>query len=116
MLIKFYLFQNKKYQKAKKRQVEKDLDLWQIFVLAQFRLGLDLSYDRLHFMVNANTALRQLLGIETELGFKRIEIDYQRILDNLHLLDDVTMHQINNVVVDFGHKEVFKKKKRKYCA
>lgn len=107
---KIFSILEQKISKGKKKTGRKGLDLWQIFVLAQFRLGLDLTYDRLHFMVNANTALRQLLGIETELGFKRIEIDYQRILDNLHLLDDATMHQINNVVVDFGHKEVFKKK------
>lgn len=99
-----------KISKGKKKTGRKGLNLWQIFVLAQFRLGLDVSYDRLHFMVNTNTALGQLLGIETETGFKKIKIDYQRIIDNLHHLDDTTMHQINDVIVDFGHKEVFKKK------
>ncbi len=99
-----------KISKGKKKTGRKGLNLWQVFVLAQFRLGLGISYDRLHFMANTNTALRQLLGIETETGFKKIEIEYQRILDNLHLLDDATMRQINDVIVDFGHQEVFKKK------
>ena len=101
--------------KGKKRTGRKGLTLWQIFVLAQFRLGLNLDYDRLHFMVNTNNVLRQLMGIETETGFERIEIGYQRILDNLHLLDDHTMIKINDVVVRFGHHQVFKKKKRQHC-
>ena len=61
-------------------------------------------------MVSSDSTLRQLLGIETESGFKKIEIGYQRILDNLHLLDNETLMQINDVVISFGHKEVFKKK------
>ena len=96
--------------KDKKETGRKGLNLWQIFVLSQFRLALNLGYDRLHFMVNTNSALRQLMGIETETGFERIEIGYQRIIDNFHLLDDLTLSKINDVVVDFGHKKVFKKK------
>ena len=60
--------------KGKKKTVRKGLTLWQIFVLAQFRLGLNLDYDRLHYMVSSDSTLRQLLGIETESGFKKIEI------------------------------------------
>ena len=53
--------------------------------LAQFRLGLNLDYD-------SDSTLRQLVGIETESGhFKKIEIGYQRILDNLHLLDKMKL-------------------------
>lgn len=96
--------------KGKKRTGRKGLTLWQIFVLAQFRLALNLDYDRLHFMVSSNSVLRQLLGIETETGFDRIEIGYQRIIDNVHLLDDTTLIKINDVVVSFGHNQVFKKK------
>ena len=101
--------------KGKKRTGRKGLTLWQIFVLAQFRLALNLDYDRLHFMVSTNSALRQLMGIETETGFERIEIGYQRIIDNLHLLDETTLLKINDVVVSFGHKEVFKKNRGKHC-
>ena len=86
------------------------LNLWQIFVLSQYRLALNLDYDRLHYMAYSDTTLRQLLGIETESGFDRKEISYQRILDNVHLLDNETLKKINDVIVDFGHKKVFKKK------
>ena len=96
--------------KGKKKTGRNGLNLWQIFVLAQFRLALNLDYDRLHYMANSDSTLRQLIGIETETGFERIEIGYQRILDNLHLLDDITLRKINDVIVEFGQGEVFKKK------
>lgn len=70
-------------------------------------MALNLDYDRLHYMCEADSILRQLLGIETETGFKRIEIGYQRILDNLHLLNDEVMMKINDIIVKFGHQEVF---------
>ena len=100
--------------RGKKETGRTGLTLWQIFVLAQFRLALNIDYDRLHYMVHSDSTLRQLLGIETETGFERIEISYQRIIDNLHLLTDEAMLQINDIVVVFGHSEVFKKKKRQH--
>jgi len=104
-----------KILKGKKETGRKGLNLWQIFVLAQFRSALNLDYDRLHYMVSSDSVLRQLLGIEKEMDLERIEIKYQRILDNLHLLDDGTMIEINDVIVSFGHKEVFKKKRGRHC-
>lgn len=95
---------------GKKKTGRNGLNLWQIFVLAQYRLALNLDYDRLHYMVHSDSTLRQLLGIETETGFDRIEISYQRIIDNVHLLTDEVLRKINDVIVDFGHKKVFKKK------
>ena len=94
---------------GKKETGRTGLNLWQIFVLAQFRLALNLDYDRLHYMANSDSTLRQLLGIETETGLDKIEIGYQRILDNVHLLDSETLIKINDVIVDFGHKNVFMK-------
>ena len=94
------------------------LNLWQIFVLAQFRLALDIDYDRLDDMVCSHSGLRQLLGIANDTDFgsdKFIDFGYDRIVDNLRLLDDTTLKQLNAVIVEFGHKEVFKKKMRKHC-
>ena len=55
-----------------KKQIGRNgLILWQIFVLAQFRLALNIDYDRLHHMANYDSLLRQLLGIETETGFEK---------------------------------------------
>jgi IS5 family transposase len=64
------------------------LGLWQIFVLAQVRLCQNISYDDLHYMANSDTLLRQIMGIETEAGFEKETIGYQRIIDNVSLLDD----------------------------
>lgn len=89
------------------------LNLWQIFVLAQFRLALGIDYDRLDEMVSSHSGLRQLLGIENNADFYSdsfIDFSYDRIVDNVRLLDDQTLKQINHVIVEFGHKEVFKKK------
>ena len=61
-------------------------------------------------MTHSDSVLRQLLGIETEPGIERRDISYQRILDNVHLLDDDTLKNINDIIVKFGHNEVFKKK------
>jgi hypothetical protein len=86
------------------------MELWPIFVLAQLRLSKHLSYGELHTVANYNTLIRQVMGIETEESFGKEEIPYQTIYDNVSLLDDETVKKINEVVVSFGHGEVFKKK------
>ncbi len=99
-----------KILKGKKRTGRIGLNLWQIFVLAELRLGAHLDYDRLHYMVETDSTIRQLLGIETKWDETRVKISYQRIVDNVSLLDDDTMRRLNEVIVSFGHNKVFKKK------
>src|SRR5680860_628438 len=48
----------------KKNTGRPGMDLWQIFVLAQYRLGMDLSYDELTYRVNNDYTMRCLLGIQ----------------------------------------------------
>lgn len=85
------------------------MEIWQIFVLAQVRMCQNLSYDDLHDLANNHRLIRQLMGIETEGGFERINITYQNLIDNVGLLDDDTVRELNNVIVSFGHDK-FKKK------
>lgn len=85
------------------------MNLWQIFVFAQTRLGLNISYDRLHHMANNDKLLRQMLGIESEWGYEEKKFEYQNIIDNVTLLDDATLVKINDIIVQMGHG-VFKKK------
>ncbi len=92
-----------KVMKGKKKTGCNGLNLWQIFVLAEVRLGLNINYDTLASMVHSNSVLRQLLGIESETSFRRIDIKYQRIVDNVHLLDDKILRKINNIIVSFAH-------------
>jgi transposase, IS5 family len=103
-----------KLMAGKKATGRPGMDLWQIFVMAQTRLAMNLSYDSLHTMVNYNSLLRQIMGVEADLGIEKQQFDYQRILDNVSLLDDETVRKINDVIVKMGH-EVFKKKKRRHC-
>ena len=95
--------------KNKKKTGRSGMNLWQIFVLAQTRLTLNINYDRLHDLVNNHHTLRQILGIEKSLEQKRIKIEYQNIVDNVKLLSDETLKQINEIIVEMGH-DVFKKK------
>jgi hypothetical protein len=89
------------------------MDLWIVFVLAQVRLCLNYDYCMLHHQSNNDRLLRCLLGIEFEYGFgRRIEFQYQQIYDNVSRLNDDMLKRINDVIVEFGHKEVFKKKEK----
>ena len=95
---------------GKKKQTGRPgMNLWQLFVLSQFRLCLNINYDRLHTIANTDRQLRQLMGIETAFGYDDIEISYQNIIDNLTLLDDQTIRELNEIIVELGHA-VFKKK------
>ena len=85
------------------------MDLWQIFVLAQVRLLKDLSYDDLHHIANYDHLIRQIMGVEKGFGYERYEFEYQTVVDNVSLLDDETVRELNQVIIEFGH-EVFKKK------
>ena len=98
-----------KITEGKKRTGRPGMDLWQIFVLSQVRLCQNISYDELHDLANHHTLIRQIMGIERGFGYERHELEYQNIIDNVSLLDDETVRELNQVIVEFGH-EVFKKK------
>ena len=97
--------------KGKKKTGRPGMDLWIIFVLAQTRLCMNLDYDALHHMANYDKLLRQIMGIEFDnyYAIEPIEFEYQNILDNVSLLDDETVRELNQIVVEMGH-DVFKKK------
>ena len=96
--------------KGKNRTGRKGMELWNIFVLSQVRLCLNTSYEWIHNLANNHLAIRWLMGVETEYGFKRIEFSYQNIYDNVNLISDEMVKEINSIVLEFGHGEVFKKK------
>ncbi|MGC9344009.1 MAG: ISNCY family transposase [Bacteroidales bacterium] len=98
-----------KITEGKKRTGRPGMDLWQVFVLSQVRLCLNISYDELHDLANNHTMIRQIMGVEKGFGHERYEFEYQNIVDNVGLLDDETVRELNQVIVEFGHG-VFKKK------
>jgi hypothetical protein len=98
-----------KITEGKKRTGRPGMDLWQIFVLSQVRLCQNISYEELHHIANNDHLIRQIMGVESGFGYERYEFEYQNIIDNVSLLDDQTVRELNQVIVEFGH-EVFKKK------
>ncbi len=96
--------------KGKKETGRKGMNLWNIFVLSQIRLCLNLNYEMLTNMANYHRLIRELMGIETEFGYEKIQFEYQNIYDNVSLINDNMVKELNEVIVEFGHKEVFKKK------
>ena len=112
---KIFNILGEKILKGKKPTGRWGMDLWPIFVLAQVRFGLNISYDRLHTMSNQDTLLRQIMGIETEFGFEKQYFEYQQILDNIQLLDEKTVLKMNEVVVAMGRGKFKKKEREALC-
>ena len=84
------------------------MDLWAIFVLAGARLCLNVDYDRLHYLANTDSLLRQMLGVHDGIVRGR-EFELQTIKDNVQLLDDDTLRSINLLIVQAGHGLLKKK-------
>lgn len=100
---------SQKLCKTKKATGRKGMSLWELFVMSQVRLCLNISYDRLHYLANNDRLMRQIMGVEPTDFSSGKQYEYQNIYDNVGLLDDGTVKQINDVIVEFGHG-VFKKK------
>ena len=89
------------------------MDLWQIFVLGQVRLCENIGYAKLQELANTHLTLRDLLGIGPEHSdYTGVEFEYQNIYDNVSLLSEELLKEINEVILTFGHKEIFKKKEK----
>ena len=105
---------SEKILKGKQSTGRSGMSLWEIFVLAQVRLCLDLSYDDLHYRANYDVLLRGILGVLPTDYSAGKQYEYQNIYDNVKLIDDQMLHQINDIIVQMGH-QVFKKKKPMSC-
>jgi transposase, IS5 family len=94
---------------GKQKTGRSGMNLWQIFVLSQVRLCQNISYEELQHIANYDSLIRQLMGVESEFSYEKYKFKYQNIIDNVSLLDDETVQELNQVIVEFGHR-VFKKK------
>lgn len=85
------------------------MDLWKAFVLSTLRVNLNMDYDRLQELANQHCTLRQMLGhgLYDDESYK-----LQTIKDNAALVDEASLDQINQLVVDAGHALLKKKKRR----
>jgi hypothetical protein len=84
------------------------MTLWEILVLATVRLARDADYDHLHYMAMTDNVIRGLLGA-CKYGETQRDYSLQSIKDNIGLIDDETLEQINELVVEAGHQLVKKK-------
>lgn len=106
---KIFALLSGKISKGKKATGRPGMGLWEIFVLGQVRLCMNISYDELHYKANYDMLIRGVLGVlPTDYTLGR-QYEYQNIYDNVGLLDDGLLKQVNEVMVEVGH-EVFKKK------
>ena len=83
------------------------MELWEIFVLATLKLGLNCDFDRLQELANNHNTVRKMLGHsgwEDTATYK-----LQTIIDNVSKLKPSVLADINQVIVESGH-EVEKKK------
>jgi len=84
------------------------MDLWKILVLGTLRTNCNFDYDKVQEMANNHRQLRQMLGHSK----KDLDCQYalQTIKDNLPLLRPEMLDQINQIVVQAGHRIVTGKK------
>lgn len=84
------------------------MSLWRIFVLGVLRLDLNCDYDRLQSLANNYKTLREMLGhgvLEENYYY-----ELQTLKDNVRLLTPEILAEINQVVVESGHKLIKKKR------
>jgi hypothetical protein len=86
------------------------LDLWHILVLGIVRLALDCDYDRLEYLANYDSLLRQILGLNPTLSDSEKPFHYKTLSENVCHVDEELPQQINALVVQAG-RAAFKKKK-----
>jgi hypothetical protein len=108
---KIFSIIEKHLPKVDKNNGRPGMNLWTIFVLGQVRMCMNTNYNVLHNLANNHRLLRKLLGIEDEYGIIPYEFEYQNIYDNLIQLNETMLSEINDVIVEFGHRQVFKKKR-----
>jgi transposase, IS5 family len=75
--------------KSNKKTGRFGMDLWQIFVLSEFRNVLYIDYDQLMHMANEDKLVRSMMGLYRVLHPEKddIQYPYQTIVDNVKLLD-----------------------------
>ena len=106
---RIFMLLSEKLLKGKKKTGRRGMSLWELFVLGQVRLCLNLSYDELHHQANYDGLLRGIMGVLPSDYSLGKHYEYQQIYDNVKLLDDALLGQLNAVIVEVGH-QVFKKK------
>ena len=78
------------------------MDMWRIPVMGLLKQGLNRDYDRLHDLVNQHSDIRRFPG-HAVIG-DNYRYNYQTIKDNVSLLKPKLLEEVNQSVVESGHK------------
>lgn len=97
---------------GKHRTGRKGMDLWCVFVLAQVRFNLNISYEMLHNLANNHRAIRQIMGVEREFGHEPFEFEYQTLYENVSAINSDLLDELNKVMHDFGLSELSRKRRK----
>ncbi len=73
--------------------------MWAILVLATVRLTVNANYDALHHFANFDKLIRQIIGVENKFNDGNT-FGLQTIKDNISLLDEETIQQVNEIVIE----------------
>jgi len=95
--------------KGKQKTGRLGMSLWEILVLSLARLNLDIDYDFLLDLANNHESLRGIMGVNTSDFTRGKEYKDQTLRDNVSLLDEDTLREINNLIVEHSHGLVKKK-------
>ena len=107
---KVFSLLEKKVCEGKKKTGRMGMDLWHILVLATVRHTLDTNWDRLEHIANFDVLTRQILGVRVDhFDINEMEFCYQTMVDNVSLIDEQLLHEINTLVVSYGHNLLKKK-------
>ena len=109
---KIFKILEEKICKGKQKTGRKGMDLWHILVLGVVRHARGMDWDQLDHAANYDELVRKVMGVHATSFITeddRIEFGYQTILDNVSLLDEETLQQINQLIVEAGHS-ILKKK------
>ena len=90
------------------RKGRKGMPLWSIFVLGMLRLVTNCDYDILKDYHDNHKRVRGMMGFNAFFDSKTISL--QSVQDNVSLFTEEISIEINKIVVEFGHKTLFKKK------
>jgi len=98
----FALLEKKVLSGVNKNFGRPGMKLWEILTFGSIRLGRDIDYDQLQHIANYDLLVRKMIGIST-FGENLKNFSLQTLKDNVRLLDDETINQINEIVVNAGH-------------
>jgi len=95
----------------KKQTGRPGMELWHILVLGVLRLATNANYAELEHYANYDTLIRQIMGVDNSFDEEyRFKFFHNTLRDNISLFDEDMLRQINDIIVEYGHMVVKKKK------